>query len=441
MRTFILIKNITDKLVDFEWNGKRKSVSLGVFLEKWSGIILVAEVDENSIEPNYYKNKKKEELDKIQSVSLYVLLILMGGFLLVNSGLWKNINGITVALLLLGICVCYLLLKKQLHIQSDYADKLCSVFAKSNCNDVLESRAARFGIFTWSEIGLGYFVATIIIYLCMPFLIPYCAWLAVFALPYSLWSIGYQYLKAKNWCPMCLFVMTIFWLMFIVNLYIGNLSVFPAKWISFIGIGVLYLSMFLIVHKCVSVLADSLLKQQLESEISRIKLNKDVFTALLKKNKHYDVQKSTSQIMFGNKMAPNMITVLTNPYCGPCANMHIRIREFLKKVPNRYCIQYIFAPFDSTLYTSVKMLISSYLKDGATKSAELYDKWFKYGKYEERIFFQKEKLSQNESVEEEFEKHKRWISESMLHTTPTILINGYVLPEEYKLEDLEWIEI
>ena len=65
---------------------------------------------------------------------------------------------------LFGVYISYLLVLKQLHIQSQYADKICSLFSKSDCNNVLESDAAKlWGFFGWSEIGLGYFSANILL--------------------------------------------------------------------------------------------------------------------------------------------------------------------------------------------------------------------------------------------------------------------------------------
>lgn len=72
-------------------------------------------------------------------------------------------------------------------IQSNYADKLCSLFKKSDCNNVLESEVVKFlGVFSWSEIGFGYFVSTLLIYLFFP------QWIHVFTLPYTLWSVWFQ---------------------------------------------------------------------------------------------------------------------------------------------------------------------------------------------------------------------------------------------------------
>ena len=39
---------------------------------------------------------------------------------------------------------------------------------------------------------------------------------------------------------------------------------------------------------------------------------------------------------------------------------------------------------------------------------------------------------------DELNQHNIWIKESQLHATPTILVNGYKLPEVYQLEDLKY---
>ena len=43
-----------------------------------------------------------------------------------------------------------------------------------------------------------------------------------------------------------------------------------------------------------------------------------------------------------------------------------------------------------------------------------------------------------ESVEvnRELSKHKEWQFENRLTATPTVLINGYQLPDSYKIEDM-----
>jgi len=38
----------------------------------------------------------------------------------------------------------------------------------------------------------------------------------------------------------------------------------------------------------------------------------------------------------------------------------------------------------------------------------------------------------------EFQKHEAWRNKTQLRATPTMLVNGYQLPENYKVEDLRY---
>jgi len=46
----------------------------------------------------------------------------------------------------------------------------------------------------------------------------------------------------------------------------------------------------------------------------------------------------------------------------------------------------------------------------------------------------------NPEIEVEFQKHESWKVKSQLRATPTILVNGYKLPDNYKIEDLRYFE-
>jgi len=40
-------------------------------------------------------------------------------------------------------------------------------------------------------------------------------------------------------------------------------------------------------------------------------------------------------------------------------------------------------------------------------------------------------------VEIEFQKHEFWRMKNQIRATPTVLVNGYLLPEIYNIEDLQ----
>jgi hypothetical protein len=39
---------------------------------------------------------------------------------------------------------------------------------------------------------------------------------------------------------------------------------------------------------------------------------------------------------------------------------------------------------------------------------------------------------------QEFSTHKEWIEETKLRATPTVLINGYKIPDNYTIEDIRY---
>jgi ABC-type bacteriocin/lantibiotic exporter with double-glycine peptidase domain len=59
--SFVLVDAINLEQTNYYWNGKTISLATSDFLKIWSGIFLVAEPDEQSIEPDYQRNKCKQE--------------------------------------------------------------------------------------------------------------------------------------------------------------------------------------------------------------------------------------------------------------------------------------------------------------------------------------------------------------------------------------------
>jgi protein-disulfide isomerase len=164
-----------------------------------------------------------------------------------------------------------------------------------------------------------------------------------------------------------------------------------------------------------------------------------VFKVLLQQQSYYEVDKSDSQILFGNPDAALRITILTNPYCNPCAGMHKRISKLLKDTNHTVCIQYILSSFDSSLDFANKYLIAACLEKDKPAAIRIFDDWFEKGKPLKADFFKDFHLDINRpDVEIEFKKHESWREKTKLRATPTILANGYQLPENYRIEDLRY---
>ena len=440
--------------VHYFWNGKKIAVTVQQFIQSWTGFILLAETTPHSGEPDYQEHRKRELFAIAQKSLLFLTGVLLLGIAYFKNSLYKNL-GISLLLLinLIGSYISYLLVLKQMHIHSRYADKICSLFSKSDCNNVLEMDAAKlWGIFGWSEIGLGYFVANVLLLLFLPQTVFLLAILNLFTLPYSLWSVWYQKVIARQWCALCLVVQVLLWSIFIINLVFGYIQ------ITALSYSIIPLFIFIVCTYAISVFSLNLLipnlsrggeVEQITQEINAIKANEELFKTLLMQQPQYEVSRADSQILFGNPEARLQIIILTNPFCNPCAKMHKRVEKILKDTKREISIQYILSSFNADLEFANKYLIAAYFKnshcvlnsilDHPQSPEQIFTDWFEKGKPLKEAFFREMQLDMtNPEIEAEFQKHEAWKAKTRLHATPTILVNGYKLPDNYKIEDLRY---
>lgn len=443
---FIVVSEVTENSISYLENDNKRSVALDVFFDNWGGVALVSKpTGYKSTEPNYSEHKRQELFDFIRNKVLFISLIFLFLFGIIYNGILKMpSNIIPLVLNLIGLYIGYLLLQKQLFIQNDNADKICSLVKNGGCNKILFSSASKFfGVLGWSEVGLGYFSANLMILTFAPSLIPYSALINCCALPYTLWSIWYQKFKAKEWCPLCLIVQILLWLLFITNLALGYLIIVPDQIdiLRLFATGSLFAIPILLINLFIPYFIDRKRLDLLMQKYNKLRIDEDVFKSKLVSQTYYNVDKDVSNITWGNKNAKNLITIITNPHCEPCAFMHSRVKEFLNKVGDKICVQYIFSSFFEELESSSAFLIAIYLSEDidAHSKERIFEEWFKEGKYNREDFFQKYNVDiQSNIVKAECEKQDAWLRDIEIEGTPTILFNGYKLPAGYSLENMRY---
>jgi len=441
---FVVVYKIDNDNVSYFWNGKPITIPVSQFVQTWSGVVLLAEPTPNSKEPAYSENRKKELFTVVQKGVLAIVGVLIFGLAYISQELSTDL-GISLLLFvnLTGIYICYLLVLKSVRVHSQYADKICSLFSKRDCNNVLESSAAKlWGVFSWAEIGFGYFIANVLLLLFFPQTVFLVAILNIFTLPYAFWSIWYQKVKARQWCPLCLIVLVQLWAIFAIGLLFGYVQF--SEW-GFINVPDLLLvgSVYVACVFGLTLLIPKLSKggemETIKQEINSIKANEKVFDILLTQQPFYEANKDNSQIFFGNPNASMKITIFTNPFCAPCATMHKRVEKFLQETDGDACVQYIFSSFTPDLDFANKYLVAAYLQKEQYEFECIIADWFEKGKPLREAFFNDLELNIEDSqVESEFQKHEAWKEKTQLRATPTILVNGYKLPDNYKIEDLKY---
>jgi len=437
---FVVIFYIDNKKIGYIHKNKNITELIEDFIKRWSGVVLLTEHDEFSEEPDYNNHRKTVILHFLKNISLILACIFILGIIGYKTNFYNNIFLITALLInIFGIYICYLLILKQVNIQNHIANKICSFFNyQSDCNNILDSDAAKIFGFSWSEIGLGYFIGNALIILTLPEVYSYLALINICALPFSLWSIWYQKFKAKQWCLLCLIIQCTLWFQFLYNLFAGLIFCPVFNFQNIMMILCIYFILVLFLNIFNSILSESKLKEKILQELNSLKSNEQLFNILIKEKKKYEVHKSVSTILLGNLESANLITVVSNPHCNPCAQLHKEIKQILKNKANECCIQYIFSSFGEEFEDSNRFIISMYKKLNEKDFLLFLDEWYYYGRYNKVEIFRKYKYCDEDiNTTIEFNNQKEWLNKTKITTTPTILYKGYEIPSQiYKIGNL-----
>ena len=395
-------------------------------------------------EPNYSRHLHEE---RINALKLWVcagcIIFVLGITSILRTpssfSMWMIVALFTMNLA--GCYLSYLLMTRQLRTTSNVADRICSLLKSNTCSNLLDTTASKAAFdISWSEIGAAYFgVNFLVILLYSNTIIVLCPY-ALGALSYSMWSIWYQRFRARVWCVLCLMVQGVFIVQAITYLtyFYLNPHLVDANKISscgimdFILITSSYIASILIVHQLASIISKAHQADQWHSNFRNFKLRKEIFDCLLEREERYEPSVN-SQIRFGNPNAQYRLTILSNPYCNPCGAMHAR----MSGIQLTDCsVEMVFASFGEKYDRVCRLMIAAYMQLGAEHAWKLYEEWYSKGKTKQEAFFDGLGLNETSAeVREEYNNHKEWSKRTALTATPTILVNGFKMPQSYTMED------
>lgn len=422
-------------------NGKRVTISHDAFKQTWTGNALVVEETTEADEPEYYNHRKEEILANAKVYSIPIMLILS-----VIIGIVAHIQEMELysimGLLLnsLGVFVCSMLMQKQLMGESRYGDRVCSLFHHADCNGILDGPKAKFFGISWSEVGMGYFIASILLITLYPKSVGTVSiinWIAMF---YGVWSIYYQWRIAKSWCVLCVISQSIIWLIGIIEI-ISCISV-PLTFNVFSSLFscMVYGICIMAVHYFATAHTAEKGRIRAIQKFRALKVNSKVANTLIENEEYYETSLEDSSILFGNPEAKMRVTILSNPHCNPCARMHKHVEKLLSLCGDEICVQYIFSSFNENLENSSRYLIFCYFEYEHDEALSKFADWYLRDKFNyEKIISCNDTYIHTEKIEEEMEKHRTWRTRTSLMETPTILVNGHKLPDEYEIGDLAMI--
>lgn len=272
------------------------------------------------------------------------------------------------------------------------------------------------------------------------------AWVNLVVIPYTIFSVYYQWKVAKQWCVLCLAVQFLLIVELIVSLFTKQLISFNNDELIPILLNAqifvsLVLPMLVWYFFKPSLLAVQEAKQ-IKRELNRLKYDSHIFNTLLQKQKQITVSTNGLGICLGNIEASHTIIKVCNPYCGPCAKAHPELEDLMRNNPN-VKIQIIFTTTNSEnnlAQKPVKHLLAIAENSDSNIIHQALDDWYLADKKDYNQFAKKYPLENTlNNQNQKLENMSQWCKAIQIDFTPTIFINGYQMPHVYTVADLKYI--
>lgn len=435
---FIVIHGINSGAVSYsDERTVRGQVSENDFLDRWDGIALHAEKDESSGEVGYRQSQLKYFLKSLVP-GFGLLLGCIGFYLAVNANafLWPFLWLCLIKFV--GVVVSVLLLIHSINSNNPFIQNLCNLGGKNGCNTILKSDAARVTSWlSWSEVGFFYFTGSLLSLLFAPSSLSILVWFNVLALPYTIYSVSYQY-RNKNWCVLCCTVQALLMLEFTTALAFGLLNYrFYAN--SILVLSVTFLTPIFAWFFLKQVFLKAVQLKPVQEQLKQFKYNSNLFQQILMNQPRYEVFEELMPVRIGNQDAETVVTMVSNPFCIPCAKAHQTLSKWLQ---NRLDVSLVVLfqanGFDRGEKTEVARHLTAIGQSGdQNRSADALEFWYQGNRsYDElsKAF----PIQVDSQVKTAIDKQRKWCEYAEIEFTPTILVNGFKLPQPYRLGDLEY---
>lgn len=228
----VLVEKISPEFIEYDTHGTIKRCPVSRFTDNWSGAVFMAHPAAASREPDYAAHHLTQLISNASKYALLLAALVVFAYFFITREVYSHISTVLLTIFnCVGLYLSYMLLQKSLNIHTRTSDRVCGVLEHGGCDEIMSMKVSKlFGVFSWSEVGFGYFGVSLVTLLIFPHLWPALALCNVCCLPYTVWSIWYQRFRAHHWCTLCVGVQSTLWLLFFCYLGGGWLArAFPLR--------------------------------------------------------------------------------------------------------------------------------------------------------------------------------------------------------------------
>lgn len=418
------------------------------FLNRWDGIaIMVApgQTINNDEHKKIIKKKNRNNGRLIFAISIglffYWLITVLNFHLALTFFSFLSICGI-------GICSLIILYK--FGKSNSFTQQLCNTAKSHNCDLVLNSKASEIikGVH-FEDIGFIYFSGILFYYLlsCIGGFAKYALVLLIIpsflAFVFSLFSLYYQWKIVKAWCKMCLITIAIIWLQALISFsYVSETKqiIFNPELLLPFSLAFLLAFAWLLIKPLIK---STVVEKERTIELLKWKRNPDIFQALLHQQPFTDTFLHDNPVRLGKVAAPLQFTIVSNPFCRPCAMAHQELENLYKRFPAHVSMNVIFLVKSAVDKEDRKTIAVDHILKAilsTNNKLQVLHEWFEImniQNWEEKY----PSFNQDNRALNVLQNYVNWLQKNTVSYTPMVYLNGYTLPRQYALKDIESLVI
>ncbi|WP_291721871.1 cysteine peptidase family C39 domain-containing protein [Bernardetia sp.] len=439
---YFVLESLEDEKVSLiSPKGEKKSVIIEDFEKSWTGYTLLLDKNKNSKEPNYLAHKKAEQKQKVLNTSKTIVQVLVVASLLFiignslfSSGNFSISSLFEISFYLLhgiGFVLSAILLSGEIFKDNVVFKKACTAFGNSSsCADTTNTdKTTKIDTlknwFTFSELGVYYFFGGFLFLLISnAFGLFIQSLIAVLGIVAVITSLYYQKFVLKTWCSLCVSVMAVLSVQAILGGIFLSVSDAPnITTFTFISALSIFLFAFLLPTLVWNVLKPIFTKynsyKNKNQKLHSFKYDFELFQTLLSQSRKIDTTHIPTHFVEGNDVSVDdeeeynkvSLVVISRPTCPPCKTAKKDLQKLRESFGNYFTT------------TTCHLTMSQKNEDYKQISEMLSDLPTPYSE------------SEKESI---ISEHYAWINQQGITFTPAFIVNGRLLPENYRVSDLEY---
>lgn len=370
----------------------------------------------------------------------WIIVMLAGMGSTIVSGQWLQLSYVATTIAGLLLSVSAFMQSKGV---KSAVSKYCDGSGQFDCSIITSEKGLFGGRVSFTDLAVVYFSTQFIVEVCLMYSGDYMVlatlqkYIGLAVLPVIAFSL-YQQAAGRKWCLICLGILLVLvlQLLFAVLLAGESTTLGLSTLVFIVFAGVLVVMSYSSIKK-----AEKRIEAVRSDLIPAMKVVRSFDTFSKKLTRYEPFQFPKERITVGKKDARLCISLVTNPYCSGCQELHGIVNKLQKRLPDDLRVDIYFKTNMSLEPPEVirffQMLYSVYINSGAEKFDLALEKWFELDN-DKAWFLRFGDQTADPDFLHYYDAVNQWCLDQQIDLTPVMFINGFLYPTDYDIQFLPY---